>query len=117
MIKDQDYEALCPYQSYTCLLLLPSGFTMDIMFPFTKHFKSHFPATNITHHNEPVTTNTLFSTQLTLGSNTTAVQIFVRCNSKYINVYGVATDCNLSCTLEENIMNQGAMDVFSSNNG
>ena len=51
-----------------------------------------------------------------LGSNHTTAQIFVGHNSKYIDAYGVATDHGLSCTLEENIMNQGAMDVLISNN-
>ena len=73
--------------------------------PFCKHNKLCFPATSISHHNEPVTTDTMFSNEPTLGSNATVVQIFVGHNSKYIEVYRVATDHDLSHTLEENIMN------------
>ena len=58
----------------------------------------------------------MFSDQHALGSNATAVQIFIGCNSKYINVYEVATDCGLSHRLEDNLMNQGVMDVLVSDN-
>ena len=37
-------------------------------------------------------TDTMFSGEAALGSNMTAVETFVGCNSKYIDVYGVATD-------------------------
>ena len=49
----------------------------------------------------------MFSYEPALGSNATAVQIFIGCHSKYsyIDIYGVATECDLSYTLEENIMN------------
>ena len=123
MIKNQDYEALCPY-----LLWLPIDHIRHMLasttqqlhnayhIPFHKHFKSHFPATNITCYNEPVTTDTMFSDEPAQGTSATAVQIFIGHNSKYMNVCGVATDHDLSCTLEENIMNQEAMDVLISDN-
>ena len=47
----------------------------------------------------------MFSDEPALGTYATAAQIIIGCNSKYIDVYGVATDHDLSCTLEENIMN------------
>ena len=47
----------------------------------------------------------MFSDEPALGSNATAAQIFIGYNSKCINVYGVTTDCDLSHTPEENIMN------------
>ena len=37
-------------------------------------------------------------------------------NSKYINVYGDSSHCDLACTLEENIMNQGSLDVLIGTN-
>ena len=58
----------------------------------------------------------MFSNEAALGNTTTAAQIFIGHNSKYIDIYGVATACDLPCTLEENIMNLGAMDVLVSNN-
>ena len=57
----------------------------------------------------------MFSDEPALGSNATTVQIFIGHISKCINVYRVATDHDLSHTPEENIMNQGAMDVLISN--
>ena len=80
MIKDQDYEALCPY-----LLSLPIDHIKHILItttkwfcnvyhiPFHKYFKSCFPAANISHHNEPVTTDTMFSNEPVLESNATTV--------------------------------------------
>ena len=88
MIKDHDYEALCPY-----LLWLPidhikhtlatttKRFHNVYCIPFHKHFKSHFPAANISCHNEPVTTDTMFSDELALRSNATSAQIFIGCSS------------------------------------
>ena len=49
--------------------------------------------------------DSMFSDEPELGSYATALHIFSGCNSKYINVYGVATDHDFSCTLEVNIMN------------
>ena len=49
-----------------------------------------------------------------LGSNTEAAQSFVGYNSTYIDEYGLATDRDFSCTLEENIMKRGAMEVHIS---
>ena len=123
LTKDQDYQALHPY-----LLWLPIDHIKHTLgtstqwlhntycIPFCKHFKSCFPAVNISHCNEPVTTDTMFSNEPALGCNTTAMKIFVEHNSKYFDVYAVATDHDLSHTLEENIMNQGAMDVLISDN-
>ena len=73
--------------------------------PFHKHFKSCFPTANISCHDEPVTTDSMFSNEPTLGSKATTAQIIIGHNSKYIDVYGVATEYDLSHTLEENIMN------------
>ena len=123
MIKEQDYEALYPYLLWLPIDCIKHMLTTSTKWfcnvygsPFHKHFKSHFPASNVTHHNEPVATNTMFSDEAVLGSYATTAQIFVGCNSKYIDVYGAALDHDLSHTLEEDIMNQGAMNVLISNN-
>ena len=115
MIKNQDYEALHPSCSGYLLIVLnipsllqPSGFETHIAFHFA-NILSHvslLPVSLIVMSLSPLT---LCSA---LGSNTTAVQIFVGHNSKYINFYGVATDHDISCTLEENIVSHGAMDVL-----
>ena len=78
---------------------------MHIIYLIHKHFKSCFSAANVSHRNEPIATDTMFSDEPMLGSNAKAVQILVGHNSRYIHVYRVATDHDLSCTLEENIMN------------
>ena len=58
----------------------------------------------------------MVSNEGALASNAQAAQIFVGHNSKYIDVYGIATDQDLSHTLEENIMSCGAMDILISDN-
>ena len=120
MTKDQDYEALCPY-----LLWLPidhikhtlnsttQWFHNVYCIQFCKHFKSCFPATNSSCHNKLVA---MFSNEPALGSNTTSAKIFICRDSKYNDIYGAATDCDLSHALEEITMNQGAMDVLISDN-
>ena len=45
--------------------------------PFHEHFKSCFPAANTSHHSEPVATDTIFSDEPALGSNTATAQIFI----------------------------------------
>ena len=92
MIDEEDFSSYWNISTMYCI-------------PFHKQFKSHFPGTNVTHHNEPVATNTMFCNESQLGNNVTAAQIFVGHNSNYINVYGVATDHDLSHTLEEKMMN------------
>ena len=57
-----------------------------------------------------------FSDGPTLGSIAKDAHIFVGHNSRYIDVYEVATDRDFSHTLKENIMNRGAMDVLISDN-
>ena len=96
----------CAHTSYSyllimlnkCLQLLPSGSAYCI--PFCKHFKSCFlqpmPA---------ITTNPLLPILSAFGSNVKAGQIIVGCNSNYIEVYGIPTNHDFSCILEENIMN------------
>ena len=90
MIKDQDYETLCQYLLWLpidcikhTLITTTQWFCNVYHIPFHKHFKSCFPASNVFCCNEPVTTDTMFSDEPALGSNTTAVQIFIGCNSKY----------------------------------
>ena len=58
----------------------------------------------------------MLSNEPAIGSIATAAQIFMGCNLKYNDVYRVVTDHDLSHTLENNIMNQGAIDVHISNN-
>ena len=81
MIKDQDYKALCPYQLWLpldhikhTLATTTQWFHNAYHIPFHKHFKSNFPAANVSCHNEPITTNTMFLNKCALGSNAQAAQ-------------------------------------------
>ena len=117
MIKDQDYEG------YDCLIWLPIDCIIHTLSTTTqrlwnayhiqvrKHLKSCFPAAM-----SLLKMNLSPLTLCSLGNNGTAVEIFIGCNSKHVDVYGVTTNCNLSCRLEENISDQEAMAVLISNN-
>ena len=73
MIKDQDYEALHLYLlwlpmdhiKYT-LTTTTQWFHNMYCIPFHKYFKSRFPATNISCHDDPVTTDTMDGTDPTI---------------------------------------------------
>ena len=79
MIKDQDYEALCPY-----VLLLPIDHIKHTLstttqwlhsaycIPIHKHFKCCFLAANVSCHNEPIATDTVCSDEPVLGSKAQA---------------------------------------------
>ena len=76
------------------------------------HIASHFA--NVSSHASHLSTFLimtnqspliLFSDKPALGSNASTTQIFIGCNLKYIDAYGVSMDHDLSHTLEENIMN------------
>ena len=77
LIKDQDYEALHPY-----LLWLPIDHIRHTLDKVVLQCRSHpilqkscFPATNVSHHNKLVTTDSMISDEPVLRSNATTVQI------------------------------------------
>ena len=112
LIKNQYFDSLCPYLLWLPIDNIKHTLAMTTQWlcnayhiPFCKHFQSHFPVANVSHHNEPIATDTMLSNQPALGSNATTKQISIEHNSKYISIYRVATDCDLSHTLEEKIMN------------
>ena len=68
MIKDQDYEALCPYLLWLSidhikqmLVTTTQWFHNTYHIPFHKHCKSCFTTANVNQWNEPVATDTMFS--------------------------------------------------------
>ena len=76
ILKDQDDEALHPYLLWLpiecikhTLTTMTQWFCNAYCILFHKQFKSHFPAANVSHHNEPVATNTMFSDEPVLGSS------------------------------------------------
>jgi len=82
--------------------------------PFRKHFKSHFPALNVHHWQEPVATDTVYADTPAIDDGATCAQIFVGRESLVTDVYGMKTDKEFINTLEDNIRRRGAMDKLIS---
>ena len=78
-------------------------------FPMRKHFKSRNPAFNITHRNEAVATDTIFSDTPAIYSGVTMAQSFVRKDSLVSDVYPMHSSKQFVNTLEDNIRFRGAM--------
>jgi hypothetical protein len=79
-----------------------------------KHFKSPFPAMNVHRRDEPVATDTVYSDTPTVDSGTTSAQIFVGTETLLSDVYGMKADKQFVNTLEDNILERGAMSKLIS---
>ena len=84
-------------------------------FPLKRHFKSRFPALNVRRINEPVATDTFFSTVPAIGGATCA-QIFVGLVSKYTRVYPMHTESEFKSSLQKFVTDVGAPTAFMSDN-
>lgn len=82
--------------------------------PFRRHYKSRFPAHNVSRRNEPVATDCIFVGVSAIGCGSTMAQIFVGRNTLVTDVYGSKSDGDFSSKLEENIRRRGAMDKLIS---
>ena len=89
--------------------------TNIVSYPLKRHFKSRFPALNVRRINEPVATDTFFSTIPAIGGATCA-QIFVGLISKYTRVYPMHTESEFKSTLQKFITDVGAPTAFMSDN-
>ena len=82
--------------------------------PFCKHYHSHFPALNVDHCCEAVTTDTIYSDTPAINDGATCAQIFVGQETLVANIYGMKSDKQFIDTLEENVHKRGAMDKLIS---
>jgi hypothetical protein len=74
-----------------------------------QNWRSRFPACNAQRRNEAVATDTVFSDTSAVESAVTDPQIFVGRQSLVADVYGLKTDKEFVNTLEDNIIERGAM--------
>jgi hypothetical protein len=79
-----------------------------------KHFKSRFPAFNVTRRSEPVATDTIFSDVPAIDNGSTCAQLFVGRHSLVTDIYGMKSDKEFINSLEDNIRKRGAMDKLIS---
>jgi hypothetical protein len=71
-------------------------------------YRSPFPALNVRRRNEPVATDTVYSSEPAVDNGSTAAQLFVGTESLLVDVYPMKTDKQFVNTLEDNIRQRGA---------
>ena len=95
---------------------------LDSRLPLRKHFKSRFPAANISRLNEVVATDTYFSDTPALDDGimghggTTMLQLFCGCKSLLTAVYPMRRENDIAGTLEDFIRHYGAPNALFSDN-
>jgi hypothetical protein len=95
---------------------------MDNRFPLRKHYKTRFPAANISCLNETVATDTFFSDTPAhddgiLGhGGATMLQLFCGCTTHLTAVFPMKTDHEMSNTFEDFIRTYGAPNALFSDN-
>ena len=115
------YEVLQPNFAYAPVNVIQKTFEcttqwakLNERYPFRKHFKSRFPALNVTRRNETVATDTIFGTVPALGNRCTIAQIFVGRNTFLVDVYPMRTEADFVYALQDNIRHRGAMSKLAS---
>jgi hypothetical protein len=95
---------------------------LDTRLPLRKHFKSRFPAANVSRLNEVVATDTFFFDVPALDDGimghggTTMVQLFCGCTSLLTAVYSMSSETQMSGALEDFIRHHGAPNGLFSDN-
>ena len=79
-----------------------------------KHYKSLFPAMNVTRRDEPVVTDTIYSDTPAIDNGCKQAQIFVGTKTMYTDKYDIKTDSQFVNTLEDCIRHRGVMSQLIS---
>ncbi len=120
-IKEPNFEALRPNFGFAPARVIKDTFKcttqwakMIERYPFRKHFKSRFPALNVSRRNEPVATDTVFSDTPAIDNGCKIAQVFVGCKTFVTDVYPLKLERQFVHTLQDNIRERGAMDKLVS---
>ena len=95
---------------------------LDTRLPLRKHFKSRFPAANVSRLNETVATDTFFFDTPALDDGimghggTTMLQLFSGCKSQLTAVFPMRNESDMAGTLEDFIRHYGAPNALFSDN-
>ena len=119
---EPNYDSLQPYFGWMPIDIIKHTFKNTTQYArsihlydnMRKHYKSRFPALNVTRRNESVATDTIFSDTPAIDSGAKCAQFFVGRESLVADVYGMKTDKEFINTLEDNIRFRGAMDKLIS---
>ena len=111
-----DFERLRPYFGWVNKHTIEKTYhkttqwaVASTRYPMRKHFKSRFPAFNISRRSEEVATDTIFSDTPAIDSGVTMAQIFVGKRTLVTDVYPLKSQKQFVNTLEDNIRFRGAM--------
>ena len=85
-----------------------------IYYPFQKHYKSQFPASNVDRCNETVATGVIYSDVPAVDDGSTCAQIYVGLKSMATDVPQGKSDKAFTKTLDDNIRKQGYTDKLVS---
>ena len=127
--KQQDFERLAPNFAFVPRERIRQTIDhttqfarLDTRLPLRKHFKSRFPAANISRLNETVATDTFFFDIPALDDGimghggTTMLQLYCGCDSQLTAVYPMKTETDMAGTLEDFIRQHGAPNALFSDN-
>ena len=120
--KKPNYEALQPFLLYvndevirnTINATTQYGRTTSNPLQLRQTFKTPFPACNVLRRNEPVATDTVYSSTPAIDNGSTLAQIFVGRDTLVIDVYPIKTQKEFITTLQDNIRERGAMELLIS---
>ena len=74
-------------------------------------YRTPFPACNVLRRNEPVATDTVYSTTFAFDNGARIAQIYVGRKTLVVDVCAMKTEKEFIHTLQENIRKRGAMDM------
>jgi hypothetical protein len=127
--KQHDFVRLAPNFAFLPPMRIQKTFDnttqfarLDTRLPLRKHFKSRFPAANISRLNEVVATDTFFYDIPALDDGimghggTTMVQLFCGCSSLLTAVFPMKSESDMAGTLEDFIRHHGAPKALFSDN-
>jgi Reverse transcriptase (RNA-dependent DNA polymerase) len=120
--EQDDIEQLRPYFGWSPSLVVKKtlenttqfGRSIHLYDNMRKHYKSRYPAMNVSRRNEPVATDTIYSDTPAVDDGSKCAQFFIGKHTLVADVYGMKTDAEFSRTLEDNIRKRGAMDLIIS---
>ena len=73
-----------------------------------KQYKSPYPACNVHRRNEPIATDTVFSSTPAINGSARMAQLFVGTSSLVSDIYGIKTESQFVQTLQDVIRDRGA---------
>ena len=127
--QDPDYAAMRPYLGWAPIASVKKTLEHTTQFaraptrlPMRAHYRSRFPAANVSRLNESFATDTFFSDVaahddgITGHGGCTMLQVYAGVKSHFLKTYPMSTESEMPGTLEDLIRFIGAPDTLISDN-